>query len=72
MSKKQTPKVLSYVLGIETVTHKEHNDTADHNDLDCIIMLGLALTLGNQLLANSLFNKYLGPKILNRMAGSNS
>lgn len=50
MSKKQTSKVLSYVLGIETVTHKEHNDTADHNDLDCIIMRGLALTRGNQVL----------------------
>jgi trehalose-6-phosphatase len=41
--------VLSCILGIETVIHKVHNDT-NHNDLDCIIIRSLALTLENQVL----------------------
>jgi hydroxymethylpyrimidine pyrophosphatase-like HAD family hydrolase len=46
-------KVLSCILGIETIIHEEHNDMADHNDLDCIIMRSLALTLGNAVLTKN-------------------
>jgi HAD superfamily hydrolase (TIGR01484 family) len=46
-------KVLSCILGIETIIHEEHNVMADHNDLDCIIMRSLTLTPGNEVLTKN-------------------
>ncbi len=60
-------KVLSCILGIETIIHKEHNDTVDRDDLDCIIMRSLALTLGNEILTkNPAMLKILVEKVSKR------
>jgi HAD superfamily hydrolase (TIGR01484 family) len=44
-------KILSCILGIETIVHKEHDK--NRNDLDCVITRHLALGLENQLLTES-------------------